>query len=131
MNVLEHIENDVSVLKTFEEILSTGGKVVLLVPAMPVAFGPIDRAVGHYRRYTASTMKKALAETNLKLQTIYYTNFLGFWGWLFNAKVRRSVRQNEGQIQLFDSLVPILSKLEKIIHPLIGLSLITVAIKEE
>jgi hypothetical protein len=56
---------------------------------------------------------------------------LGFWGWLFNAKVRRSVRQNEGQIQLFDSLVPILSKLEKIIHPLIGLSLITVAIKEE
>ena len=131
MNVLEHIENDISVLKSFEEILSTEGKVVLLVPAMPVAFGPIDQAVGHFRRYTARTMKKALAETNLKLQTIYYTNFLGFWGWLFNAKVRRSVRQNEGQIQLFDSLVPILSILEKIIHPPIGLSLITVAIKEE
>ncbi len=52
MNVLEHIENDAAVVREFRSLVSPGGRVVLLVPAMPLAFGEIDRRLGHYRRYT-------------------------------------------------------------------------------
>jgi hypothetical protein len=52
LNALEHIEDDRQALHGMASILSAGGVVVLLVPAFPMLYGPIDSNLGHYRRYS-------------------------------------------------------------------------------
>jgi len=52
VNVLEHIEDDAGALEGMRSILVPGGVVVLIVPAFPALYGPIDANLGHYRRYS-------------------------------------------------------------------------------
>ena len=51
LNVLEHIADDRSALEAMASILAPGGVIVLLLPAFQALYGPIDRHLGHYRRY--------------------------------------------------------------------------------
>jgi|SRR3990172_746606 len=127
MNVLEHIENDVSILSAFEQILYPGGRVVILVPAIPQAFGPIDKAVGHFRRYTKASMKKAIGSTSLELERMFYSNFVGLLGWLYNARIRKLTSQNDAQIKLFNKIVPVVSFLEKRLGCPVGQSLVSIS----
>jgi len=130
MNVLEHIADDVATLKFFEKILEPGGRVVLLVPAIPQAYGPIDKAVGHFRRYTKSSIREVLGNTSMKVEILFYSNLLGLLGWLFNARISKSINQNNFQIKLFDTIVPLLSFIEDKVKSPIGLSLICVSRKK-
>ena len=41
-NVLEHIQDDGQAVRRFRQILVPGGKLVVLVPALPAPFGSID-----------------------------------------------------------------------------------------
>ena len=38
-----------------------GGKLLVYVPACPFAFGALDVALGHFRRYTPETLSAAAA----------------------------------------------------------------------
>lgn len=49
--VLEHIKDDQGALEEWIEWIRPGGLVLLSVPAHKHRFGPMDTAVGHYRRY--------------------------------------------------------------------------------
>lgn len=49
--VLEHIKEDVSILKSWTKYLKEGGILLLSVPAHMKKFGIEDEMVGHYRRY--------------------------------------------------------------------------------
>lgn len=126
MNVLEHILDDINIVLFFETLVKPGGTVILLVPAFPQAYGPIDKAVGHFRRYTKSSMKDLLSKTKLRIEFLAYSNSLGLMGWFFNARIRKSTSQNDLQIRLFDKLVPLLSLAEKKLGCPMGLSLISV-----
>ena len=129
MNVLEHIDNDGALLLLIENILEPGGRAVLLVPAFPQVYGPIDKAVGHFRRYTKSSIKEVIGKTSLKIENLFYSNFFGLLGWFFNARIRHSTSQNDFQIQLFNKIVPLISCIEKRVGCPIGLSLISVSRK--
>ena len=59
LNVLEHIGNDVDTLRNIAAILTPGGRIVLIVPAFPALSGPIDRNLGHHRRYTQASLRDA------------------------------------------------------------------------
>ena len=61
LNALEHIEDDRQALHGMASILAPGGVVVLLVPAFPALYGPIDSNLGHYRRYSRGSIAR-LAE---------------------------------------------------------------------
>ena len=129
VNVLEHIKNDVEVLVQFKNIVTINGNLVLLVPAIPWAYGPIDAAIGHFRRYSHNHLQKIIMGSGLQLVHIQYSNFLGLIGWTFNTRIVKNTKQSDFQIKLFDNLVPVLSRLEKMIHPPIGLSLLAVGVK--
>jgi SAM-dependent methyltransferase len=49
--VLEHIEQDLNVLRMWTSFVKPGGRVVASVPAHMKKFGPSDERVGHVRRY--------------------------------------------------------------------------------
>lgn len=129
VNLLEQIEDDVHALRMFGSLVAEqAGCVVLLVPAVPAAYGPVDAALGHYRRYTRRSLADAIERAGLTPRVIRYSNLIGLLGWLYNARVAKIAEHSDTQIQIFDTLVaPWASRVERVITPPIGLSLLAVA----
>jgi hypothetical protein len=107
-------------------LLIPGGVIVLLVPAFPALYGPIDRKLGHYRRYTLDSLTRLAVETGLRVRKTHYVNCAGFFGWWMNSHVLKRKTQSEKQIAAFERLVPALSWLEGIARPPFGQSLFAV-----
>lgn len=127
LNVLEHIEDDRAALEEMARVLRPGGVAVLIVPAFPALFGPIDRNLGHYRRYTRASMRAVAESAGLRVAKLRYMNCVGFFGWWFNARVAPREEQSEAQIEFFDRrVVPVLERLERIVPPPFGQSLFAV-----
>ncbi len=126
VNVLEHVEDDRGALRLLTSLLDPAGRVVLLLPAVPGAFGPIDASVGHFRRYSKAMVRDAFREVALAIDRLRYSNLLGLLGWLYNARIRRITKQSDRQIALFDSIVPWYSWLERVVPPPIGMTLLAV-----
>ena len=129
-NVLEHIADDVQALRTFAKALVPGGKVLIFVPAVQAAYGPLDAELGHFRRYSKKTLADAFQHAGLSLLQLRYTNPIGLVGWMFNARVLRSTAHSATQVRLFDTLIaPWALPLERMLPPPIGLSLVAVGQK--
>ncbi len=126
LNVLEHLADDVTALRAMSSLLIPGGVIVLLVPAFPALYGPIDRNLGHYRRYTLDSLTSLAAATGLRVRKAHYVNCAGFFGWWLNSHVLKRKAQSEKQIAAFERLVPALSWLEGIARPPFGQSLFAV-----
>jgi SAM-dependent methyltransferase len=60
-DVLEHIESERAAVARLASLLSSDTVAVISVPAMQWLFGYHDRQLGHYRRYTKRTLRRALA----------------------------------------------------------------------
>ncbi|HTL59599.1 MAG TPA: class I SAM-dependent methyltransferase [Candidatus Limnocylindrales bacterium] len=130
MNVLEHIQDDVAAVTLFTKRLKAGGNLVLLIPAAPWAFGEIDKRLGHYRRYSKKSASILIRNAGLTISKLRYFNFIGVWGWWWNARFARSTSQSDLQIRIFDGyIVPWLSRLEALVPPWIGQSLLVAARK--
>ena len=127
LNALEHMRDDSKALVHMASVLVPGGVIVLLVPAFAGLYGPIDKNLGHYRRYSRRSLLELGAATGLRVTTSYYVNSVGFFGWWANARIFRRGAQSEAQIKLFDNLVvPLLSTLESWARPPFGQSLFAV-----
>ena len=128
MNVLEHIKDDAAVLGELKKLLAPEGRIVVLVPAGQWAFGRVDVRLGHFRRYAKGYTRQLVAGLRLELERLRYYNFVGIWGWWWNAKFAARESQSDAQIRLFDGwIVPVLSRLEKYLAPPVGQSLLFVA----
>jgi SAM-dependent methyltransferase len=131
INVLEHIEDDVRALGAMHAILVRGGRAVLMVPALPMLSGPIDRKLGHYRRYTRPGLKRAAEESGWVVKKLHFMNAAGAAGWWLNARILRLEAQSERQIGVFDRyVVPWTSALERVVKAPFGQSLFAVLEKE-
>ncbi|WP_437674457.1 class I SAM-dependent methyltransferase [Sorangium sp. So ce131] len=60
LDVIEHIEDDRAALLWIHDHLRPGGIFVATVPAYPWLFSDHDRALQHFRRYTAGSFRAAL-----------------------------------------------------------------------
>jgi len=128
LNVLEHIEDDMFALGQMHQVLSPGGKLALLVPAHRFLYGEFDRAVGHYRRYERRELANKLKHAGFALREMKFFSLLATLPWLVNGRLFKRDYLPTGQANLANRLVPLL-KLEKLIGPPCGLSLIAIAQK--
>ncbi|HEX4807748.1 MAG TPA: class I SAM-dependent methyltransferase [Bryobacteraceae bacterium] len=127
INVLEHIQDDQAALENMRSALVPGGIIVLLVPAFPALYGPIDRNLGHCRRYTRQTLTDTARAAGLAVRKMHYVNVAGFFGWWINARILRLEAQSAAQIGLFDRyIVPPMSRIESVWRPPFGQSLFAV-----
>lgn len=127
LNVLEHIEDDAAALQAMASVLVSGGAIVLLLPAFPSLYGPIDRNLGHYRRYSRGAIHSLAVRTGLRLRKSHYANFVGFFGWWTNAHILKREAQSERQIEAFDRyVVPVMSAVERRAPVPFGQSLLAV-----
>ena len=127
VNVLEHIEDDAAALRTFRDMVVPGGRILIFVPAVQAAYGPLDAELGHHRRYSSGSLAAVFQEAGLELLLLRYTNPIGLLGWMFNAHVTRSRAHSLTQVRLFETLVaPWALPLERLVAPPIGLSLVAI-----
>ena len=126
-NVLEHLEPDVRVLRSFYDILAPGGRAVVLVPAHPRLMSECDRRLGHVRRYTAAELEAKLESAGFEVVSVQGFNTVGVAGWWANKLLRRG-DVSPGQARVFNSLVPLARVVDALgVGP--GLSLIAVGVK--
>lgn len=124
-NVLEHIPDDAGALDAMAGLLSPGGAVVLLVPALPLLYGSLDRGLQHVRRYDPAGLRRTMVSAGLRVTHLRYFNALGALGWLWSARVLRAQQISPRQVAVFDRLVPLL-RMEKGVRLPFGQSLIAV-----
>lgn len=130
LNVLEHVEDDRSLLRWKASQLPTGGRLVTLVPAYPAIYGELDAVAGHHRRYTKGELVAKVEGAGLRVSQCFYFNAVGFFGWGLNARLLRRRELPTQQALFYDShVVPLQSWLEGIVRPPFGQSLIVVGQK--
>lgn len=129
LNVLEHIEDDLFALEQMRSVLEPGGHLALLVPAHQLLYGEFDRAVGHFRRYAKSELKSKLAHADFEVREIKFFSLAAMLPWFINGRIFKRTYLPDGQVDLANRLVPLL-KLERLIGPPCGLSLIAIARKQ-
>jgi SAM-dependent methyltransferase len=130
VNVLEHIPDDIKCLKNAYKLLPKGGKLILVLPAFNFAFGTIDVADNHFRRYNKKIIP-ALEKIGFRVKKAKYMNTVGLLGWLWHGRVLRLKEHIEGDIKRFNALVPTLERMERIIPFMPGLSLVVIAEKNK
>lgn len=120
MNVLEHIEDDVSTLKDMHNKLNNNGKLLLYVPAFDFLFTSIDVLAGHYRRYDKNNLINKLEISGFKILKCEYCDSVGViatlvYKLLNNFKNTQAGEISSLQIILFDMFFPISRLLDKIL----------------
>ena len=125
LNVLEHIEDDAAALRRMRDVLTPGGRAVLIVPASNSLYGEIDRGIGHYRRYDRSEIVQRMEQAGFTVEDASPFNVIGALGWYINSRLLRRTAVPGVQARLYDKLVP-LFRLEEPFKPSIGLSILVV-----
>ncbi len=125
LNVLEHVEDDLGGLRVMHTLLAPGGRLVLLVPALPALFGSLDEALGHYRRYTPPQLREKFAATGFAMAHVEYFNLAAIPGWWLAGRVLRRRLIPAASLALYDALVP-LFRLERFVPARVGQSLIAI-----
>jgi SAM-dependent methyltransferase len=74
-DVLEHIEEDATVLRAWANRVQAGGKLLISVPAHSSRWGAGDVWAGHFRRYNAADVRTLFANCELQID---YMECYGF-----------------------------------------------------
>jgi SAM-dependent methyltransferase len=128
INVLEHIEQDLSALRKIRFYLQGHGRLVIVVPAYRFLYGTIDVAVGHVRRYGMKDLLAKLDQAGFRTIQARRINSLAVPAWFVNGRILRRTCQSRPQVSFYDRLVvPWLSRFEKVLPPPFGLSIMAVA----
>ena len=89
LDVLEHLDDDLSALKALRSLLSREGNLILTVPAFQFLWTVRDEQHHHRRRYGASHLSSLIWQAGFRIMHLTYFNF-----WLFPIEaVRRLIRK--------------------------------------
>lgn len=78
MDVLEHVEDDVELLRDYTKAMPRDGVVAITVPAFQFLWSGHDVFLEHYRRYTKSMLQQVVNDAGLEVVKSRY-----FFGLLF------------------------------------------------
>jgi len=130
VNVLEHVLDDAALLSQIQRSLRPGGSLLLFVPALEWNYGSLDKAFEHHRRYSKATLRKKLQDANFRIERMRYANLPGVAAWFFAGKVLRRKTLKPSDVRFYDRwIVPWCSRLESVLEPPMGQSLMAVAVK--
>ncbi len=112
LNVLEHIEDDAATLRSIMTLLEPGGRLILLVPNDPRAYGTVDKEIGHYRRYTPDHLGKLMTESGYEMERILDFNRVSMPAWRINGQILKKRTLSRGALTVFDKLVWLWRKID-------------------
>lgn len=128
LNVLEHIEDDLTGLRNIHSVLRPDGRAVVLVPHDQKVYGTLDAALGHYRRYSETELRDKMQHTGFKVETVLMFNRISRPAWYVSGKLLKRTALGRSQMRLFDSLVWLWRKIDSAL-PWPSTSLIAIGTK--
>lgn len=114
INSLQYADDPHLALSNFFSALQPGGRIAVLLPAMPLIFGRMDILAGHRQRYTRRDVRAMTANLPVANSRIRYFNPVGAFGWWANNFSRSEALDDQslaGQIALFDKFLVPLSRI--------------------
>lgn len=88
LDVLEHIADDVKVMKETYRILKPGGIVLITAPAYKILWGSHDEIYQHYRRYSLDEIKKVVRSAGFTIKKLIAFEFIFFIPLLLFRKIK-------------------------------------------
>ncbi len=129
LNVVEHIEDDSMAIANMKKLVKLGGRVIVLVPAYQFLYNRFDRELFHFRRYNMKQLTQEFVKSELKIVHSQYFNFAGIDGWWLVGGILKKKTIPEGNMKLYNVLVPIFKIVDKLVLKSMGLSVIVVGEK--
>lgn len=78
LDVIEHTDDDLVVLREFARVLRPKGSVLIAVPAYQALWGRQDEISAHRRRYVASQLRDRLEAAGFTIRRLTYFNSVLF-----------------------------------------------------
>jgi SAM-dependent methyltransferase len=125
LNVVEHIKDDDLAIKNMVKLLKPGGNLVILVPAYQALYNQFDVTLEHYRRYNKLSLTNLMSKYG-EIKKSFYFNAVGTLGWWVSGKLFKNKMIPEGEMKLYNQLVPIIKLVDKVTFNRFGLSVICV-----
>jgi SAM-dependent methyltransferase len=125
LNVVEHVDDDVGALANLRRALAPGGRAVVLVPRGPALFGTLDEILGHRRRYTEASLRRAALDAGFEVKELLPFNRVGTPAWWLNGKLLRRRHFGLAQIATLNFLTPLFRLVDRAL-PFPALSIIAV-----
>lgn len=129
LNVLEHLKEEGPALAELFRVLKPGGRLLIYVPAFPMLFSSMDKAVGHYRRYKRHDLSAVVERVGFQIDTVAYADSLGFFATLmFKLLDSGSGRINRQMLKTYDRFFfPVSRALDSALCHFFGKNLILLA----
>ncbi len=133
LNVLEHIENDFLMVSQLYKKLKVGGKLLIYVPAFQLLYSSMDKKVGHYRRYSKSSLLALLQQSNFEVVEVKYADSAGFFASLLYKFIgNKSGDLNIKTLIFYDKYIfPLSQLLDKVVSNFFGKNIYIVVEKKQ
>lgn len=111
LDVLEHIDDDVTAMKELYRVCKTGGTLLVTVPAYGFLWSEHDEALHHRRRYAAYELRNKLTLAGFDVERCTYFITFFFFPILF-IRILQSIFKNSTQPKTSHvQLPPVVNKL--------------------
>ncbi len=112
LNVLEHIQDDLSALKNIHSMLQEGGRAVILVPAGQSIYNSLDKELGHYLRYSEDQLRSRMTEAGFHVESVLRFNRASYPGWWLNGSILKRRTVSRVQLKNFDRVVWLVRRID-------------------
>jgi SAM-dependent methyltransferase len=130
INVLEHVPDKHTALRSLWSVLQPGGRVIVLVPQHPGLYGTLDAALEHRERYTREGLQRSLTQAGFRVDRIFDFNRVSVPGWWVAGRALRRKTFSRVPLKALEVAMPVLRRVDRL-WPWSGLSLIAVGVKDE
>jgi glycosyltransferase involved in cell wall biosynthesis len=128
LNVVEHVADDLLALRNVFDSLAPGGRAVILVPQCQWAFGALDEALGHFRRYSRDQLARRMEEAGFRLEAMLSFNRVSLPGWYVTGRWLRRRSISPLAMRAFDRLVWLWRRIDRLL-PWPSTSIIAIGVK--
>ncbi len=94
MDVLEHVEDDVALIRQYSDSMPKGAQILITVPVFQFMWSGHDVFLEHFRRYTIKQIEKAVTDAGLKVVKSRY-----FFASLFPIIAALRIFKNKSKIK--------------------------------
>jgi SAM-dependent methyltransferase len=125
LNVLEHVDDGLGLMKNISAVLAADGRAIILVPQGQWLYSTLDEALGHRLRYSSRELIALGRQAGFELDGLLRFNRPGIIAWWLNGKILRRRTFGLWQVKTLNLLTPLFRRLDSWL-PLPSLSLIAI-----
>jgi SAM-dependent methyltransferase len=100
LDVIEHVDDDIGILKALHDVIKPGGRLIVTVPAYSFLWSEHDDINHHKRRYTAPQLRRLITDAGFEVNRVTYCNtvfLLPIFAIRKFKNVLRKVRNSNGK----------------------------------